>query len=41
MENSEVITRVGEHMDELEYVVSLYLEADYSQHPTCYRLLEL
>jgi len=30
MGNSEVITRAGEHMDEPKYVVSLYLEVDYS-----------
>jgi len=35
MGNSKVVTRAGESTDELEYVVSLYLPADYySQHPT-------
>ena len=34
MGNGEVLARAGEEEDEPEYVVSLYLESDYSQHPT-------
>jgi len=34
MGNGEVVARAGEHTDELEYVVSLFLPANYSQHPT-------
>ena len=34
MRNGEVIARAGEHMDKPEYVVSLYLQADYSCRPT-------
>jgi len=32
--NGEVVARAGEHADKLEYVVSLFLPADYSQCPT-------
>jgi len=34
MGNGKVITRAGEHADKLEYVVSLFLPANYSQRPT-------
>ena len=34
MGNGEVLARAGEEENEPEYVVSLYLESDYSQHPT-------
>ena len=34
MGNGEVLARAGEEEDEPEYVVSLYLESNYSQHPT-------
>ena len=34
MGNGEVVTRAGEDVDEPEYIVSLYLHADYSQCPT-------
>jgi len=34
MGNGEIIARAGEHTDEPEYVVSLYLPTDYSQRPT-------
>src|SRR6266851_4924285 len=34
MGNREVVARAGEHADEAEYVVSLYLPSDYSQRPT-------
>jgi len=34
MGNGEVVARAGEHTDEPEYVVSLYLPSDYSQRPT-------
>src|SRR5713101_5866248 len=34
MGNSKVVARAGEHANEAEYVVSLYLPSDYSQHPT-------
>jgi len=32
--NSEVVARAGEATNEPEYVVSLYLESDYSQRPS-------
>ena len=32
--NGEVVARAGEAVDEPEYVVSLYLESDYSQRPS-------
>ena len=34
MGNGEVVARAGEHANEPEYVVSLYLPSDYSQRPT-------
>ena len=34
MGNGKVIARAEEHADEPEYIVSLFLPADYSQHPT-------
>ena len=34
MGNGEVLARAGEHGDEPEYVVSLYLDPDYSRDPT-------
>src|SRR5712671_662722 len=34
MGNGEVVARAGESANEPEYVVSLYLPSDYSQHPT-------
>src|SRR6266851_2893691 len=44
MGNGEVVARAGESANEPEYVVSLYLPSDYSQHPTAslpHWLLEL
>ena len=32
--NGEVVARAGEAANEPEYVVSLYLESDYSQRPS-------
>src|SRR6266851_8766231 len=34
MGNGKVIAQAGEHINKLEYMVSLYLPSDYSQHPT-------
>ncbi len=34
MGNGEVVARAGEHVNEPEYVVSLYFLSDYSQRPT-------
>ncbi len=34
MGNGEVVARAREHRDKPEYVVSLYLQADYSHCPT-------
>src|SRR5216683_2192085 len=34
MGNGKVVARAGEHTNEPEYVVSLYLPSDYSQRPT-------
>ncbi len=34
MGNSEAIARAGEHTDELEYMVTLFLPSNYSQRPT-------
>src|SRR5216683_6130876 len=34
MGNGEVIARAGEHANEPEYMVSLYLPSNYSQRPT-------
>ena len=33
MGNGEVLAQAGEEEDKPEYVVSLYLESNYSQHP--------
>src|SRR5216683_1589218 len=34
MGNGKVVARAGEHANEPEYMVSLYLPSDYSQRPT-------
>ncbi len=34
MVNGEVVARAGEHANKQEYVVSLSLDSDCSQHPT-------